>query len=382
MKLKEKLEHKADRYEISFMTQGSVKRRVLSYFRHMKQNRQRYVSLLREPKDIKKSCIKEGREIYEDLDHVGIVFQGPICKKDHFTVQSVLLYRWLYPNVKIVLSSWYGEISDEERTELEKNGCMIVENPPMPLQQKGRGAKPSSLNNQLCSSLAGIKVLACDKKIQYILKIRTDVRIYKPDFLKYFLNMLETVSLVDKNKEHSRLAAVSFSNMRMSVPFHMSDFIWFGKKEDMLLFYSAKWRSEKELSEIVKKYNSKKFLQSYKQKFALLMQHGYFNGGCYEWYDTVSIDENFMLAAHEECVLAYSYYKNIRSRLDEKPGMNLLERYHGFIKKEMVIIDEEELDIYWNKDAAWNFRSDSLEYEHGKLTHSKWLNLLADELRK
>lgn len=50
------------------------------------------------------------------VDNLAIVMQGPIRKEDNFTYNTVKYYRDIYPNAKVIVSTWI----DEDANDIEK----------------------------------------------------------------------------------------------------------------------------------------------------------------------------------------------------------------------------------------------------------------------
>ena len=60
-------------------------------------------------------------------EDVSIIIQGPICRKEDFTLNSVKLYNHLFPSAKVILSTWKNE--DESYIDLfRKLDCHILTN--------------------------------------------------------------------------------------------------------------------------------------------------------------------------------------------------------------------------------------------------------------
>lgn len=156
---------------------------------------------------------------------VAIVLQGLVLVKDDFTLNSVRLYKELYPNVKIIVSTW--DYTDSEVVkQLELEGCEIILN---------KSFTPSGFGNvnyQICTSLAGIK-RAKEIGAKYVIKSRTDQRIYKKTALSYLKSILATYQVDDETHkigQHGRIVALAGS---MLLPLYFTDFFFFGYTEDM-----------------------------------------------------------------------------------------------------------------------------------------------------
>ncbi len=359
-KLKRRLEHQIDSY-VNFFIAGKYGIFYDLLNKIKGTDDARYVSIRREWKRLDRMDVLP---VYPGFENVGVVIQGPICKKDNFTLESVRMLRKLYPDIKIVLSTWEGELTDEDKEQLKTYSCLWIENPPIPILYKGKGAKPSALKNQLTSSREGIRKLEEYSDVDFVVKIRSDMRIYKPDFIPYMVTM-------QKMYPDDRMIVVSFSNNMLNIPFHMSDFIWAGCIGDMKKLYSAEGQTEEMAADIIEKWTDEEFQEHYRNAFKIAS----FTSGIQkaEWWNSLGVNENYLLEYHEEIYLAYNLCKHFPIYDESK---NLLEMYYDFIRSKLIVIDEEELHCYWNKDVAWNFVDDTISYESGKLTHSVWVEMI------
>ena len=120
------------------------------------------------------------------LDDTAIVIQGPIAYNNDYTVETFKLYRSIYPNAPIVVSTWKGEATSSFRRVCRENLIVLLENE-MP-EDRGFG----NVNLQLESSLQGVKFIRQNTSAKFVLKTRTDQRINYFDFLVYFKNLLKT----------------------------------------------------------------------------------------------------------------------------------------------------------------------------------------------
>ena len=158
-------------------------------------------------------------------NEVGIIVQGPFVTDSDFTLQTLLMYRKLYPLLPIVLSTWSGEIDEYARSILKSNRVDVIEN-----------SKPQfigflNLNLQLRSTNFGIEFL----KLQYphlkkVLKTRTDQRIYTPRIFHFFEGLLK---LFGDNK----LIALGF-NSKINKFGSISDMMIFGSFDQVARYFS------------------------------------------------------------------------------------------------------------------------------------------------
>ena len=156
-----------------------------------------------------------------------ILMQGPLVHKNDFTLETLQYYRSIFPNVRLVLSTWDSECSIT-CAKIEKIGVDIVINE----VPEVRGI--SNINLQLQSTIAGLNYLSNGTK--YVLKTRTDHRIYSSEnWLEYFRNKCEiSVSEIGLEKK----LIVCNLNMYRSRKYVVSDMFMFGRVEDILTFWN------------------------------------------------------------------------------------------------------------------------------------------------
>ena len=96
------------------------------------------------------------------FDDTAIVLQGPIEYTNNYTEETFKLYRLIYPNVPIVISTWKGGATDNFRKECEENSVILLENEiPTP-----RGI--ANINLQLKSSLQGVKFIRDNTNAKFV----------------------------------------------------------------------------------------------------------------------------------------------------------------------------------------------------------------------
>lgn len=159
-----------------------------------------------------------------------IIIQGPVYKKDDFTLETVRLYRKIFSSGDIIVSTW----DTEDKNYIEK---IKVEKVKVILNQEPKIPGPSHINYQIKSSSAGV-ALAKELGAEYILKTRTDQRIYGINILEYFCNLLKTFPVKAGFKQKQRIIGVSMNTFKYRL-YDLSDMVIFGALEDMELFWSA-----------------------------------------------------------------------------------------------------------------------------------------------
>lgn len=164
-----------------------------------------------------------------NMSDVAIVMQGPLILENHFTLNTVKLYKCYYPECMVIVSTW----KDSNRNEIDSlktAGAEIVLNTAPNVFGLG------NMNFQIVSTRGGIQC-AADAGARYILKTRSDQRIYKPHMLEYFKALIEQFPIKKKTesaKQKERIIAVQTTvGGGMFIPYFIADFLYFGTVQDI-----------------------------------------------------------------------------------------------------------------------------------------------------
>lgn len=172
-----------------------------------------------------------------DYSEYAIVMQGPIALKHRFTLETLLLYKKYFPNAFIVLSTWEGE--DIYTVNCVRNAGIEV------ILNKKPDAGLFNVNLQTVSSMAGLRLVAKMNK-KYVLKTRTDQRIYNSESLIFLSNLLKNFPVtIPGFKQKGRLIGIGAYNYKIKrKPYHLVDNLIFGYIEDVLLYFGADFISD------------------------------------------------------------------------------------------------------------------------------------------
>lgn len=176
-------------------------------------------------------------------EKIGVVVQGPINKQ--FTQKICSFITNTYPNVKVVLSTWEGEVTDQFDAIKSLNFKIIKK--PMPAN-----AGPSNINLQIVSTISGVKFLE-QMGCTHILKMRTDTFLSDPQFLNYLIWM--------NSKGSSNALVFSSFNSFLFRLFSVTDQVMFGNVENMLLYWDIQLESSSKFDEFPEKYLFKGYLK-------------------------------------------------------------------------------------------------------------------------
>ena len=163
------------------------------------------------------------------FNDTAIVIQGPLVYDNNYTAETFKLYRSIYPNVPIVISTWRGEATNDFRRECLENSIVLLEND-MP-EERTYG----NINLQIKSSFEGVKYIKENTSAKFVLKTRSDQRIDLFAFLVYFKNLLETFP--PKGDKLNQRIILFGSETTKQFPFNFHDFLAFGHISDISRLY-------------------------------------------------------------------------------------------------------------------------------------------------
>lgn len=184
---------------------------------------------------------------------ISIIVQGPILTDDQFgattEMTKLVCYRLknLFPESELILSTWEGE----NVKGIMYDKLVFNKDPGASWFDFYNHNNLNNCNRLIVSTLAGIK-LASRK---YVLKVRSDLFLVSKRFLKYF----DKFPLYNEEFKFvkSRILAFSMWSIRghktpdftMLKPYHISDWVYFGYKEDVLNLYDISLINNVEFSQ-------------------------------------------------------------------------------------------------------------------------------------
>jgi hypothetical protein len=204
---------------------------------------------------IKSEKIMADYSSYSDAgDDFAIIMQGPVIKKAGFTFETLKLYRKVYPGIKIILSTW-NNTDKAVLEEISKLNIHILtsELPDFP--------GDSNMNYQLKSTISGLQILD-ENKVKYVLKTRTDQRIFTAsDYLKFMAMTLESFPV--KSAYLKKRLIVSNLNMFRHRKYIVSDMFMFGTLSDMKLFWDIPFQEKEMIEDKNKEFYENKLAEAY-----------------------------------------------------------------------------------------------------------------------
>ena len=157
-----------------------------------------------------------------------IIIQGPLVSSSNFTLETVRLYRTLFPKSPTVVVTWIEEPGDQV-SRLESEGAHIVR------LAKPSNPGPANLNLQRTSVLAGLEA-ASMLGATFAVRSRSDQRFYSEQAID-----LLHAALITYRKPQScpveRIITTSLDTFRFRL-YGLSDQFHFGRVVDLQTFWS------------------------------------------------------------------------------------------------------------------------------------------------
>lgn len=259
-----------------------------------------------------------------------IVIQGQIICDDDFTIETIKLYRHNFPDAILILSTW--SVPNNTIETLEEYDVHIIQNKPP--------VNPgiSNINLQIVTSGSGV-LAAQQLGAQFVLKTRSDQRIYHPSLETYLFNILKHYPLSsDFPGQMSRLVGVSLGTFKFRL-YGVSDMFLYGHIDDMVKYWNAPLDLRTDAPDERK------------------------NTGDYTWRKTSQ-------RRICEVYLCTEFLKSIGRTFT----FTLTDSFHVF-RDHFVVIDQAAIKLYWHKYTVNTDRYTDLGLFDPELTFNDWLVL-------
>lgn len=290
-----------------------------------------------------------------------IILQGPVKYENNFTLLTAIRYKKIYPNVKVIVSTWENE-SDRFCDECEKNGIICLRNK-LPENK-------INTNYQIFSSLCGVRFVEENNEIKYVLKTRTDQRIYNENFIENLKAMLDEYP-IHGNHYHMNDRMI-FLNAEGSTYkyYHISDMFVFGNKLDLLKMYSIPFT---DISSNLPVDDDTKNKIMFIKRYEHMPEYD-----IYSFYNKFPDYDDFIKARYtivSELYIIHSFWKLCMSEEGFKYSRKgELWKYWDFVGNYSIVIDTDDLELIWPK-YIFEFWSSSNTQKLGQLSHANWLRL-------
>ncbi len=268
---------------------------------------------------------------FKEEKSLAIVMQGPIKYEHNFTVETLKIYKQNFKNCPIIVSTWDYE-KEETLNEIENLGCIVIRNKLPEIKSN------NNTNYQIKSTKTGLQK-AKELGFEYVIKTRTDQRMYESHIPEYMFNLLKTFPLKEEIKnQKQRLVSLSLNTFKYRL-YDISDMFLFGHIDDVINFWSMEYDDGKPFPE----------------------------------FETVR--EYCKL---QPCEIGFTIkYLN---KLGENLDFTLRNSWEMYAKY-FIVVDSTTVGLLWPKytDRIFRWRNFSGQLDlHEELTFKEWFNMYSD----
>lgn len=171
---------------------------------------------------------------------IAIILQGPVITENDFTLETIRIYKKIFPGCRIILSTW----EDEKAQLIDK---AKAENIDVVLNKKPEYFGVQNINLQVVSTKGGLDH-AKKHNAAYILKSRTDQRIYDKDALSLFFSMMDNFPVSGGVGQRKRLITTNLITLKYRY-YGLSDMLMFGDAQDMEAYWDVQLDMRKDILE-------------------------------------------------------------------------------------------------------------------------------------
>ena len=160
--------------------------------------------------DEKPLFFKDYKAISNDFkspQSLAIIMQGPILYDHDFTIETIKLYLRNFPNCPIIVSTWDYEAPNTLNI-IENLGCIVIKNTIPQIKDYAH------VNYQIKSTRTGLQK-AKELGYKYVIKTRTDQRMYETNIAEFLFNILDKFPLDASIKaQKQRLVTLSLNTFK------------------------------------------------------------------------------------------------------------------------------------------------------------------------
>lgn len=250
-------------------------------------------------------------------NEISVIVQGPILSNTREVTDRI---RKHLPDAELIISTWEGECVDD--LSYEK---VVFSVDPGSFIQERKTRSHNNMNRQIRSTKAGLAVATR----KYCLKLRSDLLIEHTGFLKSF-DLFPAVDSESCIFRHKIVVALLFSRLKVRnhpTPFHISDWFYFGFKEDIEKFFAS-------ITEVVEP-DFTLYFERTKRKTPYGKHTGRFSPEQYFGYS---------------CWSKYLGFETMIDAADVRPS--LIEASRRFMVSNFIILDFESSGIWTQKYSS------------------------------
>ena len=238
-------------------------------------------------------------------EKIAVIIQGPIQEKFDFLKNTLKIYKKIFKNSIIIISTWKSEDIEKINTLKDENIYILFNDEPEKSQ--------SNIDHQIFSTNIALK-FAINHNAKYSIKTRADVRLNKSNLETFFISLIKTFPVKSNSLIKSRIVVPSLITFKFRI-FSLSDIVMFGETNDLLQYFDIELFRD----------GLKKF----------------------------DLDEKKLLKNETPVVAEIFLCARFINKLDNSISWNL-ESWWDSLKNYFCIIDNSSLDLFWHK-YDWNY---------------------------
>ena len=165
----------------------------------------------------------------EISEKFAVIIQGPIKENSDFLKHTLKIYKKIFKNSLIIVSTWEDE-NKELIEELNDENIHIIISDDKEIK-KSR----SNINKQIISTNVALN-FAKTQNVKYCLKTRTDQRIYNNNLETFLISLLKTFPVKENKLIKSRILVPPMGTFKFFL-YHLTDLMMFGETQDLINYW-------------------------------------------------------------------------------------------------------------------------------------------------
>ena len=163
----------------------------------------------------------------KNKEKFAIIIQGPIGKKFSFLKDTINIYKKIFKNTVIIISTWKSENINLINSLRDENVFILFSEEP--------DKSLYNVDHQIISTNVALK-LAREKGALYSIKTRTDTRLYKNNLENFLIALFKTFPVKENNIIKSRIIVPSLVTFKFRI-YSLSDIVMIGNTDDLLEYF-------------------------------------------------------------------------------------------------------------------------------------------------
>ena len=165
----------------------------------------------------------------EISEKFAVIIQGPIKENSDFLKHTLKIYKKIFKNSLIIISTWEDENKELIEELYDENIHIIISD------DKEIKKSRSNVNKQIISTNVALN-FAKTQNVKYCLKTRTDQRIYNNNLETFLISLLKTFPVKENKLIKSRILVPPMGTFKFFL-YHLTDLMMFGETQDLINYW-------------------------------------------------------------------------------------------------------------------------------------------------